>query len=260
MNNLVDSQTGRNVTNVFQNEHNSKGFYHKPESIPDFWRTKKDWAICAAQIQHGYHGSSGDAASGWGSNFYPLANYHRIYAPDIVGHGQTDKPRVRYTLQFFTSFFEDFMRASGLERVNLMGHSLGGGIALGYTLKHADKVEKLILVDSAGLSNKMGLLGRLLLPFLTIGARLRHDEVYLSMVQHGSREPGAVFMDRLSEISAPTLILWGSRDGYLPVRLAYQAHRRLGNYQLYVFKRCWHAPQRERPEEFNQRVLQFLGH
>ncbi|PIU55007.1 MAG: hypothetical protein COS88_05870 [Chloroflexi bacterium CG07_land_8_20_14_0_80_51_10] len=204
------------------------------------------------------HGGASGAEDEWGPNLEPLAQHHRIYAPDMVGYGKSDKPRLRYTPSLFSDFFENFMEALNLENASIMGHSLGGGIALAFTLNHPKKVDKLILVDSAGLAEKLGLLGRLLVPIFAIKAKLRKDETYLSLMRDGGKEPGDVFLDRLPEITAPTLILWGEWDGYLPVKLAYQAHERLRDSQLHVFKRCWHAPQRERTEEFNQLVLDFL--
>ena len=72
------------------------------------------------------------------------------------------------------------------------------------------------------------------------------------------REPGEVYMDRLGELRMPTLIIWGEWDGYLPVKWARLAHRRIPNSRLYVFQRCWHAPQKQRPLEFTLVVLDFL--
>jgi len=203
------------------------------------------------------HGSASCAADDWGRNLESLAQFHRIYAPDLVGFGETDRPRVDYTFELLSSFFAQFLDALNLESASLMGHSLGGGIALGFALRQPERVEKLVLVDSVGIVEDFALVGKLLSPFLTLKARLKNDETYLSMVRNQNKSKVS-FLDRLSEISTTTLIVWGELDGYLSVKLAHKAHLLIENSQLCVFKRCWHAPQKEKPEEFNRTVLDFL--
>jgi pimeloyl-ACP methyl ester carboxylesterase len=149
------------------------------------------------------------------------------------------------------------MNALDLRRASLVGHSLGGGIALGFTLTRPDRVEKLIVVDSNGLTEDVALVGKLLIPFFTLKAKLKHDETYLSMLRN-KKGNTLSFLDRLPEITTPTLIVWGEWDGYMPVKLAYRAHMLIKNSRLHVFKRCWHAPQRSNAKEFNRLVLDFL--
>lgn len=204
-------------------------------------------------------GGAASAESDWESNLEFLAHHYRVYAPDLVGYGKSDKPRLDYTTRFFNKFFDDYMTAMGLERTNLLGHSLGGGVALAYALNHPDRVEKLVLVDSAGLTNELGLVGKLLHPIFTRVARLKGDHVYVSLMTGGSqREPSELFTERLHELKAPTLIVWGEWDGYIPVKLAYLAHERIKDSKLHVFENCWHDPQRRKPGEFNRLVLDFL--
>jgi len=63
----------------------------------------------------------------------------------------------------------------------------------------------------------------------------------------------------LPQVQTPTLVVWGKRDIYLPVAYAYAAHELLANSHLHVFWRSGHAPHKERSEEFNWLVLDFLG-
>ncbi|MFA4835321.1 MAG: alpha/beta fold hydrolase [Dehalococcoidia bacterium] len=204
-------------------------------------------------------GGAASAENDWAPNIEPLAEHYRIYAPDMVGYGKSDKPKVDYTQRLFITFLEDFTAAVGLERMSIIGHSLGGGIALAFTLKHPQKVEKLVLIDCSGLSNNLTPLAKMLLGIFKKVAKLKRDETYISTMTGGSNnEVHEVFMDRLSEIKIPTLICWGQWDGYMPVKLAYQAHKRIPNSKLHVFKRSWHAPHRSRAQEFNSLVLDFL--
>lgn len=209
-------------------------------------------------LVHGAGAVAGDIE--WKDNLEPLAQNHRVYVPDLAGYGKSDKPRIDYTTSFFNAFFEDLLAKLKLGQASFIGHSLGGGITLDFTLKHPDRVAKLVLVDTAGLSDELGFLGKLLFPLFTTLARIRGDYVFHSLMTGGNNgEPVENYMDRLHEIKVPTLILWGGWDGYLPVSLAFEAHSRIENSRLYVFKRCWHAPQKERPEEFNRLVAEFLA-
>jgi len=208
-------------------------------------------------LVHG--GGAAGAESDWEANLESLAQYYRIYAPDLVGYGKSDKPRLDYTTRFFNRFFDDYMSAVGLERASLLGHSLGGGVALAYALNHPDRVDKLIIVDSAGLSNELGFMGRVLVPLFARVSRMRGDYVHASLMTGGSqREPSELFTERLHEIRVPTLIVWGEWDGYLPVKWAYLAHERIKDSRLHIFEKCWHDPRRKNPDEFNRLVLDFL--
>lgn len=99
----------------------------------------------------------GASAEIWKDNIGPLAESHRVYAPDLVGFGHTDKPDIKYNPQDFILFLKGFMDAVGLEKASLVGLSLGGGIALLFTIEYPARVEKLVLVDSAGLGPEMTL-------------------------------------------------------------------------------------------------------
>ncbi len=93
----------------------------------------------------------GDSADIWKPNIEALASGHRVFAPDIVGFGYTDKPAIEYIPDVFLRFIGDFLSVLDIERCHLVGHSFGGGLALGFALAHPDRVEKLVLVSSAAL-------------------------------------------------------------------------------------------------------------
>jgi 4,5:9,10-diseco-3-hydroxy-5,9,17-trioxoandrosta-1(10),2-diene-4-oate hydrolase len=92
----------------------------------------------------------GASADIWMHNIDALARKHRVYVPDVVGFGKTDKPDTEYTAALFSTFLSDFVKALNIEKPALIGNSLGGGIALQYTLLYPERVDKLVLVDSAG--------------------------------------------------------------------------------------------------------------
>jgi len=103
----------------------------------------------------------------WMHNVEIMAEHHRVYVPDLVGFGRSDKPDIEYTPSSAARFIYDFMNALNIERASFAGNSLGGGISLIFTLEYPDKVDKIVLVDSAGLGSEVIFPLRLLsLPFI----------------------------------------------------------------------------------------------
>jgi len=98
----------------------------------------------------------------WTPNIPPLSKYFTVYAFDLPGHGLSEGPVVDYTLDCCTHRIAvGFMGALGIEHASLVGHSLGGLVCLSVAINFPEKVDKLVLVDSAGLSKEAPLLYRL---------------------------------------------------------------------------------------------------
>ena len=97
----------------------------------------------------------------WEKNIDALSQHHRVFAIDLVGFGRSDKPMAPYSFPFLTQFTLDFMKALNIERASLIGNSMGGGICLQIAIQFPDKVDKLVLVNSAGLGKEMTILLRL---------------------------------------------------------------------------------------------------
>lgn len=97
----------------------------------------------------------GASAEIWKDNIRGLAAGHRVYAPDLVGFGHTDKPDIKYSPFDFLIFLKDFIDVLGFEKINTIGLSLGGGISLLYAIEYPERIDKLVLVDSAGLGREM---------------------------------------------------------------------------------------------------------
>ncbi len=97
----------------------------------------------------------GVSADIWIHNVEPLAKRHRVYVPDLIGFGRSDKPGPSFAPLDYTRFLDDFMNILNVERASLVGQSLGGGIALHHALQFPQKVSKLVLVGSAGLGKEV---------------------------------------------------------------------------------------------------------
>ena len=91
----------------------------------------------------------------WSFNLEPLSQHHLVYALDLPGHGLSDKPRIDYTVDLATEFIIEFMQTLGIERASLIGHSAGGRACLDTAINFPEKVNKLVLIDSGGLSNRV---------------------------------------------------------------------------------------------------------
>lgn len=242
----------------------------------------------------------GASAEIWKDNIRELAAGHRVYAPDLIGFGHTDKPDIKYSPFDFLAFLKDFIDALGFERVSMIGQSLGGGITLLYTIQNPERINKLILVDSAGLGREMTIPMRLgSISFLSrwfkvskpmleaLTKRLVYDpdvitsglvDLYHKLLAQpdsmrtisrvlssvadlagAKKDVLSLIRDRLNEIKAPTLIVWGKEDHILPLDHGIYGQQQIPGSLLYVFEQCGHIPNLEKPREFNELVLKFLG-
>ncbi len=82
---------------------------------------------------------------------------HELLAPDLLGHGTSAKPRGDYSLGAYASGIRDLMLALDLPRATIVGHSLGGGVAMQFAYQFPELVERLVLVDSGGLGREVSL-------------------------------------------------------------------------------------------------------
>lgn len=102
------------------------------------------------------HGGGYDSASlSYKYAIGPISEQHRVFAPDWPGYGQSDKPELEYTTEYYVGFLGRLMEALGLEKARLVGISMGGAISLGFSLRSPERVEKLVLVDSHGLGREV---------------------------------------------------------------------------------------------------------
>lgn len=119
------------------------------------------------------HGITSSSAT-WERVIPDLARRFTVIAPDLAGHGESDKPKGDYSLGAHASTVRDLLLALGHERATFVGHSLGGGIVLQLSYQFPERCERLVLVDSGGLGREVSLLLRaatlpgseLVLPFL----------------------------------------------------------------------------------------------
>ena len=100
----------------------------------------------------------------WDRVFEPLAERFTVIAPDLIGHGQSAKPRGDYSMGAYASGLRDLLIALEIESATYVGHSLGGGIAMQLAYQFPERLERLVLVSSGGLGRDVHLMLRLTAP------------------------------------------------------------------------------------------------
>src|SRR4051794_33520932 len=100
------------------------------------------------------HGIASTADT-WAPVVDALAARHTVIAPDLLGHGASAKPRGDYSLGAYASGVRDLVAALGFERGTVVGHSLGGGIAMQFAYQFPERIERLVLISSGGLGREV---------------------------------------------------------------------------------------------------------
>jgi len=213
------------------------------------------------------HGLSG-SPRWWCRNIGPLAQEFRIYAVDLV-HFCGGKPRSPFVLAEAAGRLTQWLAALGLEKVALIGHSMGGHIAAEFASVFPRKVERLVLVDPAIFFPREPLRvsgTRLLRAFPIVSVSIL-PVLVMDALRAGPRSLWKSARDllrsdlreKLRLIRAPTLLIWGARDGLVPVAWADEIAELIPHCELRILSRAGHNPMWEQPETFNKLVSDFLS-
>ncbi len=92
----------------------------------------------------------GDSSATWRTVLPILARKHLVIAPDLLGHGTSAKPRADYSVAAYANGMRDLLGVLGIDRVTLVGHSLGGGVAMQFAYQFPEKTERMVLVATGG--------------------------------------------------------------------------------------------------------------
>ncbi len=136
----------------------------------------------------------GDHSETWSSVHAKLAQRFTVIAPDLLGHGQSDKPRADYSLAAFANGMRDLLTVLGIERATIVGHSLGGGIAAQFAYQYPHMVERIVLVSSGGVTKDVT-------PMLRLAAMPMGAESLAAL-----RLPGAKRALKLAGFAAKTFL------------------------------------------------------
>jgi pimeloyl-ACP methyl ester carboxylesterase len=241
---------------------------------------------------HGF----GASIYSWRKNLGPISKHHRVCAPDLPGFGYSDKPLdADYSVDAYADFIIQFMDKLQINKAVLVGHSLGGGIALLTCLKYPSRVQSLILLDAEAYPITPPLMLRAArLPGIrsiihrSIGEwvvrislkRSYHDPNLITdalvdeyyrpfLTANGKIAPIKVLQAldfetlknlprRYRRIRKKTLIIWGAEDRISRIHLAHKLKKDLRNSRLKIIPASGHLVQEEKPAAVNRAILDFV--
>ncbi len=248
------------------------------------------------------HGLAGSSKT-WDAVIEGLAADHDVIAPDLLGHGESAKPRGDYSLGAFASGLRDMLAVLDVSSVTVVGHSFGGGVAMQLAYQYPHLIDRLVLVGSGGLGREVSPLLRMLaLPgaeyLMPLGVpgfvvdrasdvgrflgrrNIRSERLgemwraYASLAgaenrqafvktMRGVIEPGGQTVsatDRLYLAArVPMMIVWGDKDGVIPVEHGIRAHEAIENSRLELLEGVGHFPHVEAPDVFVAALLDFMA-
>ena len=244
----------------------------------------------AVMMIHG-SGPGVTAWANWRLVIPELAKNRRVLAPDMLGFGYTERPEDNtYNRERWVKHAVGVMDELGLEQVDLVGNSFGGGLALALAIEHPQRVRRLVLMGSVGVSFPItkGLEEvwgyepsienmRRLMDVFAYNKNLLTDELaemrYQASVRPGFQEsfaamfpaPRQRWVDNLAspeedirKLPHETLILHGREDEVIPLEASYKLAELIDRAQLHVFGRCGHWTQIEHAGRFARLVNDFL--
>jgi pimeloyl-ACP methyl ester carboxylesterase len=225
-------------------------------------------------LLHGLFGT----LSNWESVIEHFKKKYRVIIPLMPIH---EMPIKEAGCEGLTVFIEGFISHIQLENFSLIGNSLGGHVALIYTLKYPEKVNRLILTGSSGLfENSMGgsypkrgnyeyIKERVEYTFFDPKTASKElvDEVFeitnsipkvLRIIAIAKSAQRNNMAKEIVHIACPTLLIWGLNDTITPPHVGHEFNQLIKGSELHFIDQCCHAPMMERPEEFNAILDKWL--
>ena len=202
----------------------------------------------------------------WAPTIPVLAERYRVLAPDLVGFGRSAGQPVQ--LDVAADELAAWASAVGLESATWVGHSMGGQITIDLAARYPELVERLVLVDAAGLPVSKDVTRHLMnvvraSPFMPLAAYpvavecvLRCGPVAITRASHQILSTD--LETRIRSIGAPTLVVWGGRDTLLPPSYGRRLAAMIPGATYVELERAGHSPQWEAPTEFEHALLSFL--
>jgi pimeloyl-ACP methyl ester carboxylesterase len=224
---------------------------------------------------------------GWGAHIEAVApilgaleGASELIALDLPGFGESDAPLVAWGSADYARFVAEFLDQLGVPRAHFIGHSHGGRVAIVLATEEPDRVERLLLIDSAGLRPRRGFgyyrrvavakLGRAIArvggaPGRRLQERMRarvasRDYLEASEAMRGTFRTVVAedHSDRLRQIAAPTLLVWGEQDDDTPLWMARRMEELIPDAGLVVLSGAGHYSYADAPGQFAAAARHFL--
>jgi pimeloyl-ACP methyl ester carboxylesterase len=231
------------------------------------------------------HGLGSSATQDWGRLIAPLGRRFHVYAPDLPGFGESERPAAAdYSIPMQVEAVRAFMQAVGVGRARVAGLSMGGWIVSRLAGEHPEMVERLVVVDAAGMRpERPDIPAEVLLPRDEAGvqrlvAAVRHKApippsfVARDILAHRLREEwitrrtlesmraGRDWLNgTLGRADMPVVVIWGKQDALIPVAYAEGLRAEFPHAVLEVLDGCGHVPMADCPEAFDRVLVPFLA-
>jgi pimeloyl-ACP methyl ester carboxylesterase len=218
-------------------------------------------------LLHGLSGSS----RWWQRNLAALAATRRVLVPDVIGFGRSRAPGRLPDVPTLARVVADWIDAAAGGAVHLVGHSMGGHLALHIAAARPQLMRRLVLVDAVGIPRRVTPRDLLRLAYEAAPPHRWGDPRFLPVIWGDALVAGPFNVLRglyhilrddvrplLPSIQAPTLVMWGARDGLVPLEHGRRLRAGIANARLLVIPRAYHNPMVDQPDEFNAAVVRFL--
>lgn len=219
-------------------------------------------------LLHGLSGSS----RWWFRNVPAFAAGYRTLVPDVIGFGRSRNPGPIPSIPDLAAALADWMEATGASPAHVVGHSMGGQLAVHLAARFPERVRRLVLVDAAGIPRPRGPTelvrfvrevappGRWgdlrFIPTMAGDALVAGPRTILRALFGILRDDVRPLLGR---VAVPTLLLWGERDGIVPVADGRVMRAEIPGARLLLLSGAAHNPMVDRPDDFNGAVLRFLA-
>ncbi len=228
------------------------------------------------------HGWGGSAAS-FEPVFKHLSKDYKVLVFDFPGFGESDIPPGTWGTKEYGEFLDNLFNGLHIERANIMAHSFGGRVAIWFAANFPEKVDKLVLINSAGIKPRRTLRYHVRVAVAKTGKRIfllpifgKYGEILLNELYSivGSkdyqRQTGIMrstlvkvvnedLRELLPKIMAPTLLMWGDNDNEVPLSYAKIMEKEIRDAGLVVFKGAGHFSYLDRFFDFCLIVKRFLN-
>jgi pimeloyl-ACP methyl ester carboxylesterase len=222
------------------------------------------------------------ASDTWSPYLDDLASQFRVVAPDHPGFGRSERPQWLDEIDDLVFHYVDLLDTLQIERTSVVGTSLGGWIAAALAVAHPERIERLVLAAPAGI--RVDDVERFDLFANPIEETLHHlfyDQLRVAQIVPAEHGPDVVvrayrelttlarlawnpyfydrkLQERLPRVTAPTLLVWGEDDTFLPPEYGRAFARLLPDATLKLLPRCGHLPPLEQGPAFSRMALRFL--
>ena len=196
----------------------------------------------------------GEDASDWDEVAGTLSNRYRVLALDQRGHGQSEYTAL-YSFELMRDDLRDFVDALGLEQFALMGHSMGGLVALLFAEEHPERVQRLAIEDAAppaGSSNRPE-------PQPEPPEPVSFDWRMVAPIRRQLNDADPAWWDRLPRITAPTLVVGGGSTSHIPQEELEALSKLIPGCRLVTIEGAGHEVHSARHEQFLAVVEEFLA-